>query len=51
MSKNDISRYPKFNDPPYIRQVGLSVYGRTPLGELIWLIIPVVILALALILR
>lgn len=43
-------RYPDFNDPLHSRSV-LTAYGRTPLGELIWLCIPLAVLILALLAR
>lgn len=46
----DIVRYPKFNDRPHERPV-LSMFGSTPLGELIWMLIPVAIILLALWMR
>jgi hypothetical protein len=45
------SRYPKFNDHPTDRPPILSVFGQTPLGELVWLIIPIAALVLAWLLR
>ena len=46
----DFSRYPKFNDRPHERPI-LTMYGRTPLGELIWLVIPLAVIILALLAR
>jgi hypothetical protein len=48
---NTNPNYPKFNDPPYTQRPVLAAYGSTPAGELIWMIIPVLVLALALIVR
>lgn len=51
MNMNHISRYPNFNNPPYTERPILSMYGRTGLGQLVWLIIPVIVFALAVIFR
>jgi hypothetical protein len=48
---NTYPNYPKFNDPPYAQRPVLSVFGSTPAGELIWLVIPLIVLALAVIVR
>jgi len=48
---NTNPNYPKFNDPPYTQRPVLAAYGSTPAGELIWMVIPVLVLALALIVR
>ena len=47
----DTSRYPNFNDHPVTQRQVLSVYGDTPLGELIWLAIPVIVFVLCLLVR
>jgi hypothetical protein len=44
------SRYPKLNDKPHTRPI-LSMYGKTWLGELVWLLIPIAVLAFGLLLR
>ena len=46
----DITRYPKFNDSPHAKPA-LSMFGRTPVGELIWLMIPVAVILSALLAR
>jgi hypothetical protein len=51
MNMNHVSRYPNFNNPPYGGRPVLAMYSRTPLGELIWLAIPLVVMALALLVR
>jgi len=44
------TRYPKLNDTPHDRPM-LSVYGRSAFGELIWLAIPLIVIALVSLLR
>ena len=46
----NLSRYPRFNDSPHIRPT-ISTYGNTAIGELAWILIPLVALALAVFLR
>ena len=40
---NSVSRYPRLNEPPFASRPILSVHGSAPLGELIWLAIPVIV--------
>jgi hypothetical protein len=51
MNMNHVSRYPNFNNPPYTERPILSMYGRTVLGELVWMSIPLAVLILAVIFR
>lgn len=44
------ARYPKLNDVPHDRPM-LTVYGKTAFGELIWLAIPLIVIALVSFLR
>ncbi len=44
------SRYPKLNDVPHERPM-LAAYGNTAFGELIWLAIPLIVIALVSFLR
>lgn len=46
----DLSRYPRFNDHPHSRP-SLSMTGKTPLGELVWVAIPILVVVLALLAR
>ena len=46
----NITRYPKFNDSPHDKPT-LSMFGGTPVGELIWLMIPVAVILSALLAR
>lgn len=46
----DIPHYPNFNDKPHERPL-LSMYGRTVFGELIWILIPIAVVALGLLIR
>jgi len=41
-------RYPKFNEPFKTTRPVLNLFSQSPLGELIWLAIPIVVVALAL---
>ncbi|MGH2523559.1 MAG: hypothetical protein ACRDH2_13730 [Anaerolineales bacterium] len=41
----------KFNDPPYSQRPVLSFYGQGLWGELIWMALPALVAALALLLR
>jgi len=43
--------YPNFNDHPYTERPVLAVYGKIPTGELIWLALPILAIALALLIR
>lgn len=51
MNMNHVSRYPNFNNPPYCGRPVLAMYSGTLLGELIWLAIPLAVVALALLVR
>ena len=51
MNMNQVYRYPKFNEHPYSQRPILAMYGDTPAGELSWLIIPLLVIALAVIFR
>lgn len=44
-------RYPNFNDHPYTQRPVLATHGATPLGELVWLALPIIALALAFLLH
>jgi len=46
----NLSRYPKFNDSPHERPT-LAMFGKTIAGELVWVAIPLIVLAFALLLR
>ncbi len=48
---NDCSRYPNFNEYYANYHPVLSAYGKTLLGELVWIVIPFVLLALAFFIR
>lgn len=48
---DDCSRYPLFNEHYVNYHPVLSVYGKTLLGELVWFVIPFVLLALAFFIR
>ena len=41
----------QFNDPPYSQRPILSFYGKNPWGELIWMGLPILVVALALLIR
>ncbi len=51
MNMNQVYRYPKFNEHPYSQRPILAMYGDTPLGELIWLAFPLLVIVLAVIFR
>jgi len=51
MNMNQIYRYPGFNEHPYSQRPILAMYGDTLAGELIWLIIPLLVIALAVVFR
>jgi hypothetical protein len=51
MNMNQVYRYPKFNEHPYNQRPILAMYGDTPLGELIWLAFPLLVIVLAVIFR
>jgi len=51
MNMNQIDRYPGFNEHPYSQRPILAMYGDTLAGELIWLIIPLLVIALAVVFR
>lgn len=46
-----IHQHPQFNEHPYFERPVLAFYDKTPLGELIWLALPIIAFALVLILR
>ncbi len=46
----DNVHYPELNDRPHERPI-LAMYGDSPLGELIWVLIPVAIVVIALLMR
>jgi hypothetical protein len=46
-----VHQHPQFNEHPYFERPVLAFYGKTPLGELIWLALPIIAFALVLILR
>jgi len=46
----NLSRYPKFNDAPHVRPA-LTMHGRSPIGEWVWVIIPVALGVLVMVLR
>jgi|GEM_PF-1791406 len=46
----DISRYPQLNDAPHERP-DLTAFGATPLGELVWMLIPIAVIVLSLMAR
>jgi hypothetical protein len=50
-TRNNCSRYPLFNEHYVNYHPVLSAYGKTPLGELVWIVIPFVLLALAFLIR
>ncbi len=44
-------RYPKFNEHPMNIPTTLSAFGKTPLGELVWVAIPAIALILVWLLK
>ena len=48
---NNCSHYPRFNEHHTNYHPVLSTYGKTMLGELIWIAIPFVLFALAFLIR